>query len=490
MAIALVGIIIIQYRWIDNSLEEKQKLIDKNVMLSVANVEQQLNDHRAMAFISDSILNDFSFEQIIEFNDTQLVHQEVYTDSSINVEVKVLGSHSSEHFENEETQIIIQNNADHVMQIDSDSLSFIHFSDDLGKMESLINRMKIEVHSTEGDIRLDSIHVEEILSTELAANDLGAIQDWGIFDNQEAKYIVSPQQVTLVQYDIPLFTTDLMNPGRYDLQLRLDTDDLIWKEITLMIILSLLFILIISLVFAFSIKLLIKHKKISQIKSDFINNMTHEFKTPLASISLAADSLLHPNNDLNRTSIEKYVGIIQQEKTKLNQQVERILEVASLNKDALEIPISSINLGDVIQSAISNLTLLIEKENATVSLLTETDFMVKANAYHLENVVVNLIENGIKYSGEEPKIEIELNKNTSDCGLIIRDNGIGMTSQQLAKAFDNFYRVQSGNLHDTKGFGLGLSYAKLVIEKMDGTIELKSTVNKGTEAIIKLKQDA
>lgn len=489
MVIALVGIIVIQYKWIDNSLDAKQKLIDKNVMLAVSNVEQQLNDHRAMAFISDSLLNEFNFEEIIEVGDTQIIHNGFHGDSLKKIEVKVMSSHTADEIEENETQIIVQSNTNRVVEYNSDSLSFTHFSDELGQVESLINRMKIEVHSTKGDIRLDSNHVVGLLSSELAANNLGEIKDWGIFDNQEAQYRIAPQQVTLIQYDIPLFTTDIMNPGRYDLQLRLDTDALIWREITFMIILSLIFILVISSVFAYSIRLIIKHKKISQIKSDFINNMTHEFKTPLASISLAADSLLHPNNDLNRSTVEKYVGIIKQEKTKLNQQVERILEVASLNKDALDIPVSSIHLGEAIEAAIENLALYIEKEQAEI-IFEGSELHVMANSYHLENVIINLIENGIKYSGEKAKIEIEISEETNSCQLIVKDQGIGMSKEQITKAFDNFYRVQSGNLHDTKGFGLGLSYAKLVIEKMNGSIELKSSIGNGTEAIIKLKRDA
>lgn len=489
MAIALIGIIVIQYRWIDKSLAEKQKLIDKNVMLSVSNTEQQLNDHRAMAFINDSVFNEFSFENIIELGDTQIIHQEFITDSTKKLEVKVMSSNSTEDFEESKMQIIVQNDHNHNIQINSDSLSFTHYSDELGHMESLINRMKIEVHSSKGDIRLGSTHVADILTYELSVNDLGSIQDWGIFDNQKAEYLIQPKYVSMIDYDIPLFTTDIMNPGRYDLQLRIDKDQLIWKEIWFMILLSLLFIIIISLVFSYSIRLIIKHKKISQIKSDFINNMTHEFKTPLASISLAADSLLHPNNDLNRESLEKFVGIIQQEKTKLNSQVERILEVASLNKDSLDVPLSTIDINEIIELAISNLSMLIEKENAIINFQQTADFKVRANAYHLENVLINLIENGIKYSEDPPRITVKIEEDKGKCLIQVSDEGIGMSEHQIKKAFDNFYRVQTGNLHDTKGFGLGLSYSKLIIEKMHGSISLKSMVGKGTTVTLNLNLD-
>ncbi|MFT4600233.1 MAG: two-component system phosphate regulon sensor histidine kinase PhoR [Arenicella sp.] len=485
MSLALIGIIVIQYRWIDNTITEKQKLIDNNVMLAVSNVEQRLNDHRAMTFMSSFELGDFEFNEIITDIDTAVSFQEIRVDSAPNVEIKVLSSfqhHSDDH------QIIIQNNNHQIIEFDSDSLSITDWVDELDQIESLVNRMKIEIHTGEHDLRLDSGKVRDVLKEELAANDLGEILDWGIFDNEDAVYKIHPKHPHMTDYDIPLFTTDVMAPGRYDLRLNLDKSDFLWREIWGMIVLSLVSILIIMLVFAHSIKLVIKHKKISQIKSDFINNMTHEFKTPLATISLAADSLLHPNTNVNQDSLEKYVGIIQDEKTKLNSHVERILEVASLNKDALAISVNEVNITEAIQSSLSKLKLMIEKYGSNIQTDLRATKMAKANIFHLENVFVNLIENGIKYSDEPAQIKISSQEVGDEILISISDKGIGMEAKQLSKVFDNFYRVQSGNVHDTKGFGLGLSYSKLVIEKMEGSIELSSTVGQGTTAIIKLKK--
>ena len=182
-----------------------------------------------------------------------------------------------------------------------------------------------------------------------------------------------------------------------------------------------------------------------------------------------------------------FIFSIQSEKTKLNNQVERILEVASLNKDALEIPVSTIEIKTVITKALSNLSLLIEKEEAVINTQIEEGILVQGNAYHLENVLVNLIENGIKYSEGKAAISITFSQAENLAQIQVRDQGIGMTNDQQDKAFDNFYRVQSGNLHDTKGFGLGLSYSKLVIEKMNGSIQLSSKPGEGTTATINLK---
>lgn len=484
MAIALVGIVFIQYRWIDHAIDEKQALIDNNVYQAVTEVEQQLNDHRAMAFVSDSSFNNFDLDVgNIEFDDNGNIIREdrIVEDSNMSMQISVISTEDSHTWNENEDHMVTHKFEKHIAG-SLDSINVVEIKEGLGQIETVINRIKFEIHSDE-DRRLDSTLIANLLNDELEAKGLGEMTNWGIWDNEGATYLVSPT-INQTDYDIPMFTSDVVNPGRYDLRLSLDQSNLIWNEIWSMVLMSFIFIVVISLVFAYSIKLVIKHKKISQIKSDFMNNMTHEFKTPLASITLAADSLTHPNTVLTKENVAKYVGIIQEEKIKLNAQVERILEVAALSKDALDIPIEKVNLGDVIDNAIKQFQLLIEQDKVNLNYQSVGDLTVSANAFHLENVLVNLIDNGIKYSDQKPEINIEVDPTKHT--IKITDKGIGMDSKQLSKVFDNFYRVQSGNLHTTKGFGLGLSYCKLVIEKMGGEVILQSSPKQGTKAIIQL----
>lgn len=490
MSIALIGIVIIQYRWIDNAVSEKQKLIDNNVYQAVDKVEQQLNDYRAMSFVMDTIQDETSMQVMAFGSDLDsLVTENIFTqegsDSTVKMEIQVMTADQIENWEEETTEggHFIHRKFEQHIEGDLDSISMVEIQEGLGHIESVINRIKLEVHS-DTDFRLDSMHVEALLSDELEASGLGTIQDWGIWDNLEARYVVQPNLPHGIPYDIPLFTSDVLNPGRYDLRLRLDESDLIWSEIWPMILMSILFILIISVVFAFTVRLVVKHKRISAIKSDFINNMTHEFKTPLASISLAADSLLHPNNELNKENVEKYVEIIKQEKNKLNNHVERILEVAALSKGSLEISIDRVNADEVLQKALDKFQMQVEKGLVVINKPKTSGLTVQANPFHLENVLVNLIENGIKYSDDSAELVVDIDSNSSS--ITVQDKGIGMDQKQLSKVFDNFYRAESGNLHSTKGFGLGLSYCKLVIEKMGGEILLQSKPGEGTTATIKL----
>ncbi|MCB9224250.1 MAG: HAMP domain-containing sensor histidine kinase [Crocinitomicaceae bacterium] len=490
MSISLVGIVFIQYKWIDRAISEKQSLIDNQVHQAVTKVEEQLNDQRAMTLIggSDFDISELGMAAILGPLTLGIEHQqeskyESIGDSNVKMEIQVMSTSDSLQWYGHDQ--IIHNKMERHIISDMDSVTIVEVQQGLGQLESVINKIKLEFHTEGNDNRLDSTNVAELMNEELQAKGLGQMSNWGIFDNKEARYIIHPSHgLNTLDYDIPLFTADVIHPGRYNLQLSLDKSNLIWKEIWRMVVLSIIFLLVITIVFAYSIKLVIKHKKISQIKSDFINNMTHEFKTPLASISLAADSILHPNNELTKENVQKYVGIIQTEKDKLNAQVERILEVASLRKDALDIPVETFDLSDIIEKAIKKFQL--QQESGAVVIDTKlNNIQVKANAFHLENVLINLIDNGIKYS--EGKANISISSDTEG-NINVSDKGIGMDKQQLARVFDNFYRAQSGNLHNTKGFGLGLSYSKLVIEKMGGSIDLKSKSGEGTTAIIKLQK--
>lgn len=490
MAIALCGIVFIQYQWIRNTVSEKEELIDKNVMLAVADAEQQLNDKRSLSILKDSVLDGWSMLKQAT-SDTNYTYEKKIGDSTVSVAVKVIGGNGLTQNDTTITELLSNKNAvsGKVIELEKNYISTYDFTEENVRMEAFVERLQIELIDDISHERLDSINMATTLKNEFLANDLGEITNWGVYDVAKKKYAIQPKQLTKTnEYQIPLFTTDILNPSNYRLDLSINKNERIWAGMGAMIALSITLILVILVVFAFSIKLIMKHKKISQIKSDFMNNMTHEFKTPLASISLAADSLQHPNVELNQENLAMYLTIIKEEKEKLNNHVERILEVAALNKNALTIHLSTVNLHDSLTAAITNLGLLIEQKGATVELEVSTNLAVKGNAFHLTNSIVNLIENSLKYVDNKPHIHIKAEKNEHNVILEITDNGIGMSAMQLQKVFDNFYRVQSGNLHSSKGFGLGLSYCKMVIEKMGGTIRLSSKLKAGTTATLILNK--
>ncbi len=475
MSISLIGIIVIQYKWIQNALNEKQNLINNQVQVILGKVEEQLSDLKGIELIKSRV------ERVSRKDSLTVSKSSSYSITATGDSISMLKIGVFNDFD----QSTGLNFIDEVITI-KDSISDINIKDEVQTIMRLIKKVKVEKSVDTSDIRIDSTHVSKILNTELKNLGKVKIASWGLFDHNTQDYVIKPVNVGQIDYKKNLFSTDLISPNRYQLQLGIDANQLIWKDIKLMILLSLLFLLIIAAAFTFSIRLLLKHKRISEIKSDFINNMTHEFKTPLSSISLAADSMIHPNTLKTESNLKQYVEMIQVERKKLDRHVERILEVASLKKDALEIELKPVGLNDTIHQAIQYLKLIIQKSKAEIAVNVSEELMLNANPFHLKSVLVNVIENAIKYSEGVPKIRIETAINSNVVSIKIIDCGIGMTSGEVKQAFNDFYRVQSGNIHQTKGFGLGLSYCKLIIEKMNGEIELKSKVGKGTEVIIKL----
>ena len=257
----------------------------------------------------------------------------------------------------------------------------------------------------------------------------------------------------------------------------------VWKSIWITLILSLLFICVILLCFYYTINVIFKQKKLSEIKNDFINNMTHEFKTPIATISLAVDAISNPLLAQHPEKISRFATIIREENKRMNKQVEKVLQVAQLEKDDFVLNQKEIDVHAVIETAVQNIGLQIEKrEGQLIENLSAKKPIILADEVHLTNVVYNLLDNANKYSPEKPTITIHTEDvRGGGVKIVVRDNGIGMNRESINKIFDKFYRVHTGNVHDVKGFGLGLSYVKRIVEAHGGTITVKSDLGKGAQ---------
>ena len=244
---------------------------------------------------------------------------------------------------------------------------------------------------------------------------------------------------------------------------------------------AIIFSLIIVLGFAYTIHIVLAQKKLADIKNDFINNMTHEFKTPIATIALAADSIRNEKVYSDKTKLDFYTGIIKQENTRMNEQVTHVLQMAQMDKGELKLKIEEVNVHDIIHSVIKSNHLQIENRNGDLQLnLEATQAIIKADATHMVNVINNLIDNAIKYSKDHLFIKIKTWNNANGIFVAVTDHGMGMNSDTVKKIFEKFYRATTGNLHDVKGFGLGLSYAKAIVDAHNGTIEVTSEKGKGS----------
>lgn len=261
----------------------------------------------------------------------------------------------------------------------------------------------------------------------------------------------------------------------------------LWQSLSWMIVASIIFTLIIIAAFYLTVKTLINQKKLSEIKNDFINNMTHEFKTPLATISLAVDALRNEKVMNDRVKMQYFNGIIKDENKRMNKHVETILQAALLEKQELKLNLKPVHVHEIIKQVLENYKLqLEEKEGRTELLLNAKNDELLADEVHFTNLISNLIDNGIKYSKEHLLIKITTHLSSKFMVIQIEDNGIGMNKENTKRIFEKFYRAHTGNLHNVKGFGLGMSYVKTVIDAHKGKIKVESILGRGTTFTVEM----
>lgn len=244
-------------------------------------------------------------------------------------------------------------------------------------------------------------------------------------------------------------------------------------------------IIVIMACFYMAVTTILRQKKLSDIKNDFINNMTHEFKTPISTIALAAEMAQENSapaaDNPGGARLGRYLGIISEENKRLGTHVEKVLQMALLDKGHVKLKISDANIHDLISKALNGQSVQIEQKEGTVDLHFEAEEdMVAADEVHVSNVLNNLIDNAIKYSPEKLHLKVTTRNENQGIAISIADKGIGMSREQQQRIFDTFYRVPTGNVHDVKGFGLGLSYVKKMVEAHDGTVRVQSKPGDGS----------
>ena len=247
-------------------------------------------------------------------------------------------------------------------------------------------------------------------------------------------------------------------------------------------------LLLVLIAFGASIFYLYKQKFLNETQKDFVNNFTHEFKTPLAVIKIAAEVLQHPDISQKPEKLKNYAAIIDEQITHLQSQTQRLLEIAYTDSNALQLTKEKFDVNNLLQQAINNLHPLAEEKNAVIqTTFSSAGIMVTADKYYMLLTFINLIENAIKYSSN-PKINISTYTEGHDCCIAVQDNGIGISEENQKKIFNRFFRVTQGDLHTTKGFGLGLNFVKKIVEEHGGKIEVKSEPGIGSTFIIKIPQ--
>ena len=337
--------------------------------------------------------------------------------------------------------------------------------------------------------RISNRELNETLREELIKRNVSIDYKYGVYNNDGLATPLKSGYYTVNtngNQGYPLLKNG--TGGYYKLFITFPTrNKLILSGITNVLRLSLFFIFIIILAFSSSLYQLMRQKKISAIKTDFINNMTHEFKTPIATINLALDSIKNPKIINDTDKVLRYVQMIRDENKRMHTQVDNVLRISRLQKDQLEIHKEIIDGHDIIEDAITHISLLIQDRQGLISThFKALTSEISANQFHLTNVVVNILENALKYSEGPPKIEVHSESTNKYFIFSIKDEGIGMSKSVQKNIFQKFYREERGNIHNVKGHGLGLAYVKEIVEKHHGTVFVESEKGKGSIFTVKL----
>lgn len=246
-------------------------------------------------------------------------------------------------------------------------------------------------------------------------------------------------------------------------------------------VVSTIFLLLVVIFFSYTIWVILKQRKLSEIRTDFINNMTHELKTPISTISLSTEVLSDPNITQDPGRLKNYANIIKEETERLKSQVDKVLQMATLDKKRLSLEMVEVDIHKVIKQTVEGFELILNSNKGEIELsLKAHDPIIKGDKTHLTNIFFNLIDNAIKYSENNPRIEISTTDHKNGLHIRVRDNGIGMNREQQKHVFENFYRVPTNDRHDVKGFGIGLNYVMKMVKKHGGKIQLKSELKSGS----------
>lgn len=340
--------------------------------------------------------------------------------------------------------------------------------------------------------RIQPQTIDSLLDIELANHGINLNYSYKISNSKEDSVIFikasqnNEEFVPENTYKTVLFTKDMVRDAGFLTVTFPEKNTLILKNMDAILFSSAGLLLILAGSFAYTISSIIRQKKVSEMKTDFINNMTHEFKTPVATIMIASEALKDPIINEDKARINKLAGIIYDENVRLGNHIERVLNIAKIEKDDLKLEHHPQNMNELITDVIDSMSLQLQKKNALVNLnLNANKATIMGDELHLSNVIYNLVDNANKYCKEQPEIIITTENHHKQLIIRVEDKGIGMNRDQQKKIFEQFYRIPTGNLHDVKGFGLGLSYVNNMIKRMNGSISVKSEKEKGSEFEIK-----
>lgn len=444
--IALLGVIALQGYWIKKAIELKESDLEDKIFLSLDDVIEKVSRYEAQSIMNlnnpEDILNKLgeNFTKNIFFDSVN----QTYNFKSKNISLKA------------QNQMI--------NQLMDEIFSF-------GKSRLI-------------EERIPPFVLDSIIRKSFDFSGIKTEVNYGVFDFYDNIIYANTYDVNSLltsNYKIELFPGDVFGVPHY-LSVNLPNQkSFVLSSMWFMLGITAVLLIIVIFAFYYTISTIVEQKKLSIIKSDFINNMTHELKTPISTISLACEAL--NDEDIAKTDAtrHRFVNMINDENKRLGLLVENVLQSAVLERGELNLKTELIDINDIIETAVNNIQIQVQKRDGTIEIRNKAvKSQIEGDKIHITNVIYNLLDNANKYTSESPKIIIETLDLVGNIMIKIHDNGIGISKENQTKIFDKLYRVPTGDRHDVKGFGLGLSYVQAIIRKHHGTITVDSALGKGS----------
>ena len=511
MSLSLIGIIFVQIFWIKKSVEDKEDQFSNTVSEVLNRVTDKIEKRERKdyfdryASLQDSIgelksshlSNILLIDRDLNSNEIRLyshgILEEDYNIASTFFDIgNSADSGTIKNFTSKRTTAIFKEDFD----IDGNRmrLSPVQTLNKIGGLSSIEKAQwedifsqsakKVPVHE-----RVSKQEIELLLDRELENRNYDIDFEYGVYSKGLPTKVRSrkfkPSEST--SFKAPIFRD---SEGNTDFSLLINfpkKEKFLFSSILSMAFLSFLFTLVIVVAYAGAIYQLIRQKQISEIKSDFINNMTHEFKTPIATINLAVEAIKNPKTIGDQEKTLKYLQMIRDENKRMHAQVENVLRISRLEKNQIDISKDRVDVHDIINDAIAHVELIVADRGGYIETHLEAERTdVLASEMHFTNVIVNILDNAVKYSTEAPKIDIYTEVAKNFVIVKIKDQGAGMSKAVLKKVFEKFYREHTGNIHNVKGHGLGLAYVKRIIDDHQGEVYAESEKDKGSTFYIKL----
>jgi len=510
MSLSLAGIIAVQIYWIVDSINSKEEQFSFAVKQTLSSVAKEIENQEVEFYYRevDRALDSLGLKPdsrnmtslLLRIRDANVDEYTSYSSSTVIENYKLNTQLLDMELDSVTFTKLINRRIKSTTlskSPDRSSISLEQSYERISQLDELERKMfmeRISGYSASLPItqRVTKEQVSELLRKELKDRQINSSFEYAIYQDGFPTRIQSDNfdLSAYANWTYPVFKTDNELDQSYDLYINLPgRKKFIISSILGMAGLSLVFTLIIVIAYSSAISQLFKQRQISQIKTDFINNMTHEFKTPIATINLALDSLKHPKISTDPEKVANYLRMIREENKRMHSQVENVLRISKLEKDDLDIEKEHLDLNDVLEDSISHIALILEQRGGSLhrhfGALRTT---VLANESHLSNVFVNVLENAIKYTDETqaPVIDIYTENVRDKIVIKIKDQGIGMSKAAQRKVFQKFFREHTGNIHNVKGHGLGLAYAHRIIEDHHGEIYVESEKDLGSTFIINL----